>query len=134
MKPLGKKRHNEIKEYEALEKQLMALYRSGVYVTAKDVQDMAKALGYDEALKERETALRNLLVKAKKDKKLEILFDKIAQVIDERVQSYEEYAQEFSAIAPIVNNWKQRARSTKMILHSEKQKALSGAYDDDKND
>lgn len=131
---MKKRFHNEIKEYEALEKQLMALYRSGVYITSKDVQDMGKKLGYEEALKERETALKKLLTKAKKDKKLPQLFDAIAEVIDERLKQYEEYATEFEAVGKLVNNWRQRARSTKMILHSEKQKAQAGAYDDDKKD
>lgn len=131
---MKKRFHNEIKEYEALEKQLMALYRSGVYITSKDVQDIAIAMGYKDGLKERETALRNLLTAAKRDKRLEKVFDALAKVIDQRVAIYEEYAKEYTAMQKIIGNWKQRARSTKMILHSEKQKAQAGAYDDDKRD
>ncbi|MGM0623773.1 MAG: hypothetical protein ACQESH_07095 [Campylobacterota bacterium] len=118
-----KKFNNELKEYEALEKQLMALYRSGVYITAKDVQDVGKQCGYELPLKERETSLRNLLAKAKEDKKLLEIFDGLIHVIDAKVTQYGEYESEYEAIKPLVARWKQRAAMTKTVIIAEKKKA-----------
>ena len=117
-----KKFNSELKEYEALEKQLMALFRSGVYISAKDVQNIASQCGYDMPLKEREIALRNLLNKAKKEKNIDQVFDGIEQVIDEKVAQYQEYAKAYPNAQPIINTWKQKAKNSKMVIFSERKR------------
>ena len=131
-----KKKFNDspIAEYETLEKQLMALFRSGIYITAQDVRNIAKECGYEMPLKEREIALRNLLKKAKEGDNLLSVFDGIVKVIDERMEQYREYASEYEGAKTIINSWIQKATATKMLLHSEKQKALTSKADDAQRD
>lgn len=125
---------NPVAEYEALEKQLMALFRSGVYMTGQDVRNIAKECGYEMPLKEREIALRNLLKKAKADDKLLCVFDGIIAIIDARMGLYKEYANEYEGAKTIINSWIQKVAATKMLLHSEKQKALATKADDAQRD
>ena len=49
MKQKFKDRQNE---YETLEKQLLSLFHSGIYISSYDIVQLGKAIGYDLPLKE----------------------------------------------------------------------------------
>ncbi len=121
-----KKKQEQLSDYEALEKQLLAVFRSGVYINSKDIARMGEALGYDLPIKEREVSLKKLIARAKKAGRLSELFEEIAELISERMREYNEYGEKYPQAQKVTLQWLQKAKSTLRLLHMETQKLKAG--------
>lgn len=116
MKPKFKDRQNE---YETLEKQLLSLFHSGIYISSYDIVQLGKAIGYDLPLKERNILLSRLLGDAKKDNKTKDLFDAVSALIKHRAMQYTELGNMHPHARPIISIWLQKAKSTDLLIKRE---------------
>ncbi len=116
MKPKFKDKQNE---YETLEKQLLSLFHSGIYISSYDIMQLGKAIGYDLPLKERNILLSKLLGDAKKDNKTKELFAAISAFIMHRAMQYTELGNNHPHARPIISAWLQKAKSTDLLIKRE---------------
>ncbi len=117
-----KKRHDEEvlpPAYEGLERQLMAVFYSGVYLTNADLVNVGKSLDLDLPLKDRMALLKEIMRHAH-DNNMQIqMLQAFVRLLQERSATYNELSQNFPAAAPLINQWIQKARSTIMLLQRE---------------
>ncbi|WP_353661611.1 hypothetical protein [Hydrogenimonas sp. SS33] len=117
-----KKRHNENvlpPAYEGLERQLMALFYAGVYITNADIVQVGRGMGLELPLKDRMALLKDLMHEAHENNLKPQMIQGFMALIQERMKIYQEYAQAFPAAAPLIGQWLQKARSTVMLLQRE---------------
>jgi len=105
--------------YEGLERQLMALFYSGVYITNADLVRVAKEMGLELPLKERMALLKEMMHEAYENNLKPQMIQGFTALIQERVKIYQDYAQAFPTAAPLIGQWLQKARSTLMLLQRE---------------
>ncbi len=116
MKPKFKDKQNE---YETLEKQLLSLFHSGIYISSYDIVQLGKAIGYDLPLKERNILLSRLLGNAKKDNKIKSLFDALSALIKHRAMQYTKLGNNHPHARPIISAWLQKAKATDLLIKRE---------------
>jgi len=116
------RKHNENvlpSAYEGVERHLMALFYSGVYVTNADIVKVGKLLGLDLPLKDRMALLKQLMHHAHENNMKPQMMQGFIQLLQERTKIYNDLAQNFPSVAPIIQQWIQKARSTIMLLQRE---------------
>ncbi|WP_201352203.1 hypothetical protein [Hydrogenimonas urashimensis] len=105
--------------YEGVERQLMALFYSGVYITNADIVKVGKSLGLQLPLKERTALLKQIMQHAYDNDMKPAMLQAFIQLLQERIKSYQTLAQAFPTAAPLIQTWIQKARSTAMLLQRE---------------
>ncbi len=100
----------------ALEKQLLAVFFSGFYLTHKDIVKIGKRVGIELPYKKRAMILQELFIEAKnRGKYREVILDLI-KLIDENIAKFRSYLESYPDAASIVNTWVQKASATKGLL------------------
>ncbi|WOE70016.1 hypothetical protein RZR97_00170 [Hydrogenimonas thermophila] len=116
------RKHNENvlpPAYEGVERHLMALFYSGVYVTNADIVKVGKLLGLDLPLKDRMALLKQIMYHAHENNMKSQMMQGFIQLLQERTKIYNDLAQNFPTAAPLIQQWIQKARSTIMLLQRE---------------
>ena len=116
------RKHNENvlpSAYEGVERHLMALFYSGVYVTNADIVKVGKLLGLDLPLKDRMALLKQIMHHAHENNMKPQMMQGFIQLLQERTKIYNDLAQNFPTTAPLIQQWIQKVRSTIMLLQRE---------------
>lgn len=103
-------------EYESLEKQLLALFYSGVYISSNDLIEISKKLNYNLPLKERNVLLQKLMGDAKKDNKLIEFLGYLRDLLKVRGVSYVKLGEKYPYAQKIIGSWLQKAKSTDRLV------------------
>ncbi|MBN2768150.1 MAG: hypothetical protein JXQ68_03535 [Campylobacterales bacterium] len=106
-------------DYESLEKQLLSLFHSGVYISSYDIASIGEKIGYKLPLKERDILLQRLMGEAKKDAKLKDLLKLFGALIEERVKKYKILGDEHPYAREVISSWLHKAKSTHLLLQRE---------------
>ncbi len=117
------KHNNRQSDYETLEKQILSVYHSGVYITSHDLVQIGAQLEYDLPLKERDILLKKLLGDAKKDGKLVLLLQKIGALLKHRAEIYTKLGNNHMPAREPISQWLHKAKSTDLLIKREIQKA-----------
>jgi hypothetical protein len=120
MKPKFIDRQND---YESLEKQLLSLFHSGVYISSYDIVTIGEKIGYKLPLKERDILLRRVIGDAKKDAKLKELLEHFGLLIEKRAKKYRALGDEHPHAREVISSWIHKAKSTNLLLKREMMKA-----------
>ncbi len=105
--------------YEGVERHLMAVFYSGVYVTNADIVKVGKSLGLDLPMKDRMALLKQIMRHAYENNMKAQMMQGFIQLLQERTKTYHTLAQNFPAAAPLMQQWIQKARSTTLLLQRE---------------
>jgi hypothetical protein len=105
--------------YEGVERHLMAVYYSGVYITNADIVRVGKMVGLDLAMKDRLALLKDLMHHAHETGTKAQMMQGFITILQERSKTYGELAQNFPAAAPLLQSMMQKARSTALLLQRE---------------
>lgn len=115
----GKKHEDRQSEYETLEKQLLSLFHSGIYISSFDVVQIGKAIGLDMPFKDRDVLLKSLFAGAKKEDKFSEALRQIGLYIRERANKYTVLGNEYPHARPLISSWIQKAKATDALLKRE---------------
>lgn len=107
------------KGYETLERQMLALFYGGVYLTNRDIVEVAAKLGYTYPLKSRTMLLKQLMKQVHEEGKEMRMVAAFTQFYNARLKTYETLGRAYPAAQPIIKSWYQHARSTLMLLQRE---------------
>ncbi|RXI43314.1 hypothetical protein CRU99_08105 [Malaciobacter mytili] len=107
-------------KFQHIINQLLTLYFSGIYITNKDMLNLAQELGFDFPLKSREIMLKNLFLEAYNFQKIPKLCDSLIYLIDQRVQEYKKLSFEYPKINEVSSSWIFKANNIKRLLVNEK--------------
>jgi len=122
--PLHNVKHqNRQSDYDSLEKHILSVFHSGVYISSHDLVTIGRELEYDYPLKERDILLRRMLGDTKKDGRLTELLAKLAQLLKQRAQTYTQLGNDYMAMREIISIWLQKAKTTDKLIKSEIAKA-----------
>jgi hypothetical protein len=122
--PLPNLKHqNRQSDYDSLEKHILSVFHSGVYISSHDLVTIGKELEYDYPLKERDILLRRMLGDTKKDGNFTQLLAKLAQLLKKRAETYTQLGNEYMATRAIISIWLQKAKTTDRLIKSEMAKA-----------
>ena len=105
--------------YEGVERQLMAVYYSGVYITNADIVRVGKRLGVDLPLKDRMALLKQLMRHAHDRHQKAPLMQEFVEILQERARIYRQLSETFPQAAPLLEQMMQKARATAMLLQRE---------------
>ena len=118
-----KKRRFEEEElppaYEGLERQLMAVFYSGVYITNDDIVKVGRRIGLELPRKDRMALLKEVMHEAHESNRMVPVLQGFAELLQERANIYQQYARQFPAAAPLIGEWLQKVRATTMLLQRE---------------
>ncbi len=117
------KHNNRQNDYETLEKQILSVYHSGVYITSHDLVAIGARLDYDLPYKERDILLKKLLGDAKKDGKLVALLQNIGLLLKHRAEIYSKFGDLHMPAREVISGWLHKAKSTDLLIKREIQKA-----------
>lgn len=117
------KHQNRQSDYESLEKHILSVHHSGVYVSSHDLVEIGKTLDYDLPLKERDILLRKMLGDAKKDGKLTELLGQLGLLTKRRAQIYTQLEKVHMPAREVISQWLQKAKSTDLLIKREAAKS-----------
>jgi hypothetical protein len=105
--------------YEGVERQLLATFYSGVYLTNADMIEVGKRIGLELAYKDRTALLKELMHHAHETNQKSELMQAFVQILQLRADTYRKLVKNFPATAPILEEMIHKARSTAMLLQRE---------------
>lgn len=111
-------------EVESLQKKLLTLYFSGIYITSADLIAIAESLEIELPSKEREILMKYLFKEAISQNKLESLLEHIVGLLNVRSEKYRALTIGFAAIAPLTSMWVNKINSIKSIIFAMKRKSI----------
>lgn len=111
-------------EVEALQKKLLTLYFSGIYLTSSDLLIIAQTLEIELPSKEREILIKYLFKEALAQNKLEPLLEQIVGLLNQRSENYRTLTIGFPAISPLTSSWVNKINSIKSIIFAMKRKSI----------
>ncbi len=117
------KHQNRQSDYESLEKHILSVYHSGVYISSHDLVEIGKTLGYDLPLKERDILLRKMLGDAKKNGKLTELLGQLSLLLKRRAQIYTQLGNANIPAREVISQWLHKAKSTDLLIKREAAKS-----------
>ena len=122
--PLSYAKHpNHHNNYESLEKHILSVYHSGVYISSHDLVVIGRELGYDLPLKERGRLLKKMLGNARDDGKLSSLLGELALLLKRRAQIYVKLGNEHTKAREAISVWLHKAKTTDLLIKREAAKA-----------
>ena len=110
------KKSQSLDKYNILIKQILALHFSGCYITNKELLQIAKNIGIDEDLTDRETLLKKILTKAINENKEVEFFNELSKLLKNRFDIYSSLAKNFPNSIEIINIWMQKLRSLNLLI------------------
>jgi len=118
---MKKRRDEEVlpPAYEGIERQLMAVHYSGVYLSNADIVRVGKKMGLDLPLKERMSLLKELMHEAHEQGLKPRMMQGFVEILQERARAYQQLAQDYPAAMPVLGPMIQKARSTALLLQRE---------------
>ena len=105
--------------YGIIERQLMALFYCGVYITNADLVEIGAEMGYEYGLKNRVSLLKDLMHDAYEEGRVPEMLRHLTRLLQERAGEYQRLAGDFPAAAGILHEMIQKARSTAMLMQRE---------------
>lgn len=111
-------------ELESLQKKLLTLFFSGIYITSKDLLDIAQKLEIELPSKDREILMKYLFQEVQKTNQVDIFLSLIVELINTRLEAYKKLTIAFPALAKLSTNWMNRANSLKAIIFAQKRKSI----------
>lgn len=111
-------------EIEGLQKKLITLFFSGIYITSKDLIDMAEQLDIELPSKDREILMKYLFSETVKTQQTDKLLSLIVELLNIRIEEYKSLTISFPAIAKLSTNWINRANSIKAIIFAQKRRSI----------
>ncbi len=102
--------------FSLLEKQLLALHYNGSYITNFEMQEVARDIGLQIDLADREKMLKKLLQQASEHNKLSELATRLIKLLNDRLQTYQLLLQRFPNSASIIQTYIQKTRSTQLLV------------------
>jgi hypothetical protein len=127
MKKFNNLSKNEDSDFESLEKRILSLFFSGVYLSTKDIVEIGGKFGYELDFKPREVILKKLLIDAKKDGKFVDILSEIRAWLKARAGVYSYLGDEHIDARDVISLWLHKAKTTDTILKNEILKAQNGA-------
>jgi len=115
----GRKHEDRQSEYETLEKQLLSLFHSGIYISSFDVIKIGKTIGLDMPFKDRDILLKSLFSQAKKEDKFQEALRQLGLFLKERANAYTVLGNEYPHARPLISSWLQKAKATDSLLKRE---------------
>ena len=119
---MKKRKHREEElppAYEGVERHLMAVYYSGVYITNADIVDVAGKMGLELAMKDRTALLKDLMHHAHETGAKARMMQGFIELLQTRSKSYAKMANDFPLAAPLLQGMMQKARATALLLQRE---------------
>jgi len=108
------------KEFEpkgsVLEKQLLAVFFSGFYLSHKDIVKIGESVGIELPYKKRSIILQELFIEAKKRGKYGEVVLEFIKLIDENVAKFSSYLESYPFASSVINGWIRKANATKGLL------------------
>ncbi len=102
--------------FSLLEKQILALHYNGTYINNFEFQKIAKSIGIDLDLSDREKMLKNLIKKVKEEHKERPFIATMTKFLQGRIKQYEELLASHPQSKEIVMPYIQKTRSTILLL------------------
>jgi hypothetical protein len=94
---------------------ILPLFFSGVYITTKELLGISKSLGFEQPSKSRELLLKNLVTHAESECSMKMLYSKLNDLIESKVQKYRELEESFD-IDDVSRVWIEKALITQKVL------------------
>ncbi len=105
--------------YEGVERHLMALFYSGVYITNADIVHVGQKLGLELPMKDRAALLKQLMRFAHEEGKKGEMMREFHTLIEMRIDHYSRLLGEFPEASPLIGEWLRKARATALLLQRE---------------
>ncbi|MDD5360277.1 MAG: hypothetical protein PHI79_03815 [Sulfurovaceae bacterium] len=105
--------------YESLEKQLLSLFFSGIYISSHDIRQLGEKIGIELPVKDRNILLSKLFGDANKNQKSKELLVVISDFIKSRAMQYTILGNNYPHTKPLVSKWLQKAKSTDLLIQRE---------------
>lgn len=116
---------NEINaELESLQKKLITLFFSGVYITSADFIDIANKLEIELPSKDRELVMKYLFNEASSKNQVDELLSHLVVLLNTRIEEYKRLTINYPAINRMSNNWINKTNSIKAIIFALKRKSI----------
>ncbi|MCK9161811.1 MAG: hypothetical protein ACOX39_08330 [Arcobacteraceae bacterium] len=103
---------------------LLTLFFSGVYISSKDLLDIAQALDIQIPAKSRELLLKNIFAKASEDGKISQLYDLLIALLQQRVYEYKSLTINYPHIQIVSHNWINKAGALIRLLQQQKRGSI----------
>lgn len=113
------KQKNQTSPYESLEKQLLSLFFSGIYISSHDIRQLGVKIGIELPVKDRNILLSRLFGDANKENKNIELYAAISDFIKSRAREYTALGNNYPHTKPLVSKWLQKAKSTDLLIKRE---------------
>lgn len=113
------KEQNQTSPYESLEKQLLSLFFSGIYISSHDIRQIGAKIGIDLPVKDRNILLSKLFGDANKANINKELYMAISDFIKSRTMQYTILGNNYPHTKPLVSKWLHKAKSTDLLLKRE---------------
>jgi hypothetical protein len=94
---------------------ILPLFFSGVYITTKELLEISFSLGFEQPSKSRELLLKNLATHAESEGSMKLLYSKLNDLIESKVQKYRELEENFE-IDDVSKVWIEKALITQKVL------------------
>ena len=113
------KHKEQTNPYESLEKQLLSLFFSGIYVSSHDIRQLGAKIGIELPVKDRNILLSRLFGDANKENKTKELYLAISDFIKSRAMQYTILGNNYPHTKPLILKWLQKAKATDLLLKRE---------------
>ncbi len=117
------KHQNRQNDYESLEKHILSVFHSGVYVSSHDLVQIGNAMGNEYPYKERDILLKKMLGDARENGNFNELLAKLTALLKHRAAIYTELGNTHMAARDVISRWLQKAKTTDRLIKSEISKA-----------
>ncbi|HIE35342.1 MAG TPA: hypothetical protein EYP79_04010 [Campylobacterales bacterium] len=124
-----KKNNQALDKYSILIKQILALYYSGCYINNKELQKLAKNIGIETDLTDRETMFKKILTVAIKEQKEVKFFKEISKLLKQRFDEYAKLANDYPNSNQIIKEWMHKLKSTDLLIKQRVAQSLKGRYE-----
>ncbi|MEW6551890.1 MAG: hypothetical protein AB1389_07165 [Campylobacterota bacterium] len=104
--------------------QLLTLFFSGVYISTKDLLDIAHKLELDFPAKSRELLLKNLFAEAQNQNKLYETYDMLIALLQARVREYKKLTALYPHIQNVSTNWINKANTMIRLIQQQKRGSI----------
>jgi hypothetical protein len=110
------KNKKEFSKYSRVEKELLTLFFSGIYITNYELVAIGEKVNIDLPMKRREIVLKNLIATAEERGIIKDVFNLIIELIDSRIKTYKSYGNSFLHSREVISRWLQKASSIKKLI------------------
>lgn len=104
--------------------QLLTLFFSGVYITNKDLIDIANKLDMEFPAKSRELILKNLITIAVEQNKAQMLYDLLISLLQQRISEYKKLTNLYPSLNEVSTNWINRANTMIRLITQQKRGSI----------